>query len=337
MGRLQTAIVAAILIVLSVGPAIAAGAIAYSSPDETFGWAAGYSGSSRAASEAIDGCQSAGGTDCKVVLDCPAGWGSVAYADDAATGVAMICSIKSSAAARMFALELCIVVSNTMCWTSATWDEEGNELPESSNEPFDMTYYAQELLSYLGLFDGEVDGAMGSKTREAVKAFQTAIGWEADGEMDYELLWVMLDMYGGQQTLQRGWAPAIEEMRAALGEFIFTEARAPFPTSSFSAEIARRADNWRRQAVAAQLVYNGQPCSIPAKMAEPIPADGSGGWHVSCAEGDYTIALTNPPILVEGFGEITVNGTEVSIIPPGAQPTTQTKSPPTRGGGKTGH
>lgn len=339
MVRLYAAVLAALFLTLTGGAAAAAGAIAYSAVDEHYGWSAGYGSSSRAAAEAMDACRSGGGQDCRVVLDCPVGWGSIAYADDAATGVAMICSITTATAARMFALELCIVVSNTMCWTASTWDDEANELPESSNEPFDLTYYAQEILTYLGFFDGNVDGENGPKTRDAVRAFQSSIGWEADGELDFELFWVMMDMNGGQQTLQRSWAPAIEEMKAALGEFIFTEAAAPFPVSSFTVEIARRADNWRRQAMAAQLVVQGHPCTIPALMADPVPADGSGGWYVSCAEGDYTIALTNPPIVAEGFGEISVDGTEVSIIPPGAtpQPTQQPSATPARGGGKLGH
>jgi peptidoglycan hydrolase-like protein with peptidoglycan-binding domain len=63
-----------------------------------------------------------------------------------------------------------------------------DERPQTLEPPAaDPVRAAQEALLALGLYDGEVDGKLGPKTREAVKRFQRKHGVEADGEVSQRL------------------------------------------------------------------------------------------------------------------------------------------------------
>ena len=46
----------------------------------------------------------------------------------------------------------------------------------------------QELLAQRGLYDGDIDGNIGSGSRAAIMSYQETVGMEADGQVSQKLL-----------------------------------------------------------------------------------------------------------------------------------------------------
>ena len=72
---------------------------------------------------------------------------------------------------------------------AAVTPEEGvrPELPAEPVYARDDVLWIQQRLQELGYYDGEVDGAVGAGTREAVKAYQADQGLQSDGKPTAEL------------------------------------------------------------------------------------------------------------------------------------------------------
>ena len=335
MGRILAAIGTLILLGWA-GPAAAASAIFYSDVDEFYGWAAGYA-YSRAESEAHDACTGAGGKQCRFALSCNGGYGSVAFAADPAKGVGMSCGFTSSYTARLLALTSCMAVSRAICWTESTFDDDGDELPTSGNETFDTAWYAQQMLFVLDYDVGATDGEVGPQTRAALKSFQTSIGLAPDGELTIDLLWRLLNAVGGPQVMAKGlYAALIEPNLAEVSDRLYAQSSAPAPEMPYSEELATYAVEEQRLGLATLLSTWTTPCTLPARNVEAVPPDGSGGWHVECAEGNFTIIFDSASrTVMTGLLPITVNGSVVSIGGSDQPKTPRPQVPPTdKSGGK---
>ena len=59
---------------------------------------------------------------------------------------------------------------------------------ERSHDQRDERQELQQRLSHLGFYEGEADGKLGSKTREAVRNFQLRRGLVPDGYADVAVL-----------------------------------------------------------------------------------------------------------------------------------------------------
>lgn len=58
------------------------------------------------------------------------------------------------------------------------------ELQLGAMDPLDENIGVQERLQNLGFYEGELDGVIGSETKEAIALFQRAVGLEETGELD---------------------------------------------------------------------------------------------------------------------------------------------------------
>ena len=90
----------------------------------------------------------------------------------------------------------------------------------------------------------------------------------------------------------------VEKESKAAAEHAYAHAEQPYAVAGFSEEIAQRPDEARRLTLATVLSNWGTKCTLPAKSAEPVPADGSGGWWVTCDEGEWTVSWTDKMHLI---------------------------------------
>lgn len=269
----------------------AATAFFYSDPEQYYGWAAGYN-YSRAESEAHKGCDQ-GGKSCKFVLECDGGWAAVAFADGYAKGVGFSCGYAKAIGARIAALVTCTAASRTLCWTSSTISNGGQERSAKDNRDFDMAFYAQAMLNSMGFDPGSIDGEMGGKTRDALKTFQAKLRLPPTGKLDDELFRRLLDAYGGRLVMAQSFQDGlVTPYKDEYAKSTFVLASQPYAGKSFSEEIATRDENYRRLTLATLLTMWDKPCTVPANAADAVPADGTGGWLVKCAEGDFTVLMS---------------------------------------------
>jgi len=300
---------AIVLFLADIAASRAATVIFYSEPEQYFGWAAGYN-YTRSRREALDGCDD-GGSDCKLVIECDGGWAAIAFSDDFARGVAFSCGFAKAAGARGVALASCIAQSRTLCWTSLTVNNNGNDRSEAENLEFDRTWYAQVILYALDLYSAAADGQLGGKTRAALKAFQERLGLESTGVLDDALLDILVDSAGGRLGVARMARRMVDALppQEGLEDAFVASATQPNGTASFSAEIATRPDQERRMALATLLSIWGTRCTLPARSAEPVPADGSGDWRVTCDEGEWTVQFDEKMhVIVPGRTTISDSG-----------------------------
>jgi hypothetical protein len=72
------------------------------------------------------------------------------------------------------------------------------ELDMGAMDPLDENTGAQARLQNLGFYDGELDGVIGSETREAIASFQRAVGLNVTSELDTDTRKKLFD-WGDQQ------------------------------------------------------------------------------------------------------------------------------------------
>lgn len=311
------------LALLPFAPAQAETAIYYSPSQNGYGWCAGYS-NNRAHSCARNYCSEYGGGDCSLALECNDGWGAIAFAADPVVGVGAMCGVNSASFARYMALANCMVASRALCWTSTTFNRSGNERSEADNRAFDMTWYAQVMLQIANYEPGTADGALGSGTRAALRAFQTKIGRQPTGELDDELFWRLVDAVGGVQRFARIIEKEVlEEERGEFADVMYANAPSPAPALSFTGELMERSIEERRTALATFLSAHGTECAIPALGAEPTdPA--TDVWDIDCAEGSYILMMS------EGSWVVVDNNPEPEAEgePPSPEPGRTKGTPP---------
>jgi hypothetical protein len=294
------------LAILALTPSLAASAIYYSPPDNTYGWSAGY-GYDRAHSNAREYCQGAGGADCQLVMECDGGYGAVAFSEDGPGGFAGGCGYGGLYGARVQVLGECMVASNALCWTDSLFDTNGNELPVGN---FDLVLYTQFLLQAGGYELGISDGEMGPATRTAVQQFQQKVGLEPTGIVDDQLFFVLLDVAGGTSHFVSLVKHQITVDRPPeLADNYYSYAAQPKPARSASEELATLTEEHQRLVIAAVLNDRGTVCTTPATSVEAVPPDGSSGiWLVTCREGDHTL------MRMEGATMITTGHSDVEIV-----------------------
>ncbi len=313
-----------------IGAGQAATAFFYSEPEQYYGWGAGYN-YSRSEQVAHSNCDK-GGSACKFVLECDGGWSAVAFADGFARAVSFSCGYRTAVGARIAALVVCTAQARTLCWTSSAISNNGNERSESDNLDFDITWYAQEILYVSGFDPGTADGQMGGKTRAALKDFQVKLGLEPTGKLDDELFRRLLDSVGGRLAVSNGLKRLAEAEKDEYSKSTYALATSPFAVASFSEEIAQRPDADRRLTLATLLSAWGTKCTLPASGAEPVPADGTGGWLVTCNEGQWTVLMdARSHTIMTGHRRITVKDGVVTADSVEADPVETVPGTGTRG------
>jgi len=321
MHWISTILSSLLLLFSSIAASHAATAFFYSEKEQYYGWAAGYS-YSRSETEAHNNCN-AGGTECKFVLECDGGWSAVAFADGFARGVAFSCGYANAVSARVTAIVNCIAMAKTLCWTSATISSNGRERSDKDNSDFDMAWYAQQMLYMQGFAITKTDGEAGKQTRAALGAFRAKLGLEPNGTLDNAIFERLLDAIGGRLLMARVFKEQLVDPNAAeYAKHIYVSATQPYAGKSLSEEIAGRADDQRRLSLATLLTIWGTPCTLPAKRAEPLPADGTGAWIVNCAQGEWTV------LMGEGSHTIIASGTAPADPGSGTRPPPAAIEPP---------
>jgi peptidoglycan hydrolase-like protein with peptidoglycan-binding domain len=295
--RIACAVGMMLLPLLSAAPVLADSAIYYSPSENGYGWCAGYS-DSRAHSCARSYCDDWGGDDCSLAVECDGGWGAVALAGEPFTGIGAICGVNGAGFARYVALANCMVASRVLCWTSAAFDDDGDEISEADNLAFDLAWYAQVMLQ-LGKYDpGTADGELGSGTRSAIKAFQTNIGREATGDLDEELFWRLVDSVGGVQRFVRIIeSEVLKKERPEFGDLMYGFSPSPANAVTFTGELLERPMEDRQTALATFLSTSGTKCTLPALRAEPADAS-TDTWEVDCVEGSYILLMSDESWIV---------------------------------------
>ncbi len=94
----------------------------------------------------------------------------------------------------------------------------------------------------------------------------------------------------------------LEPKRDEMRDNVYSFSPTPAATASFSEELMNRTADDRRLALATVLSAGGTKCSLPARDAYPLPDASSGIWNIECAEGSYTLMLS------EGSRVIISNG-----------------------------
>lgn len=297
-------------LLLALKPAQAETAIYYSAPENSFGWCAGYS-HDRAHSCARKYCEEYGGTDCRLAIDCNGGWGAIAWAQNPLRGVGMTCGMSGAGPARFMALVSCMEVTKGVCWTADAFQSNGRNLSKENNQDFDLIWFAQAILSIRNYDPGTADGQMGPKTRAAIEKFQQDIGREATGTVDAELFLRMLDALGGGQYLAKKLVEdVLDEKREDLHDHIYSFSPSPAATATFSEELMTRSVDDRRLALATLLSAGGTKCSLPALDAYPLPDASSEIWSIECAEGSYTLMLSEGSRVVINNGPSSSSSTD---------------------------
>jgi peptidoglycan hydrolase-like protein with peptidoglycan-binding domain len=324
MIRVLYVLAALLFAVLAATPAQSATAIAYAEAENTYGWCAGYT-TSEAPGCAQEWCRKSGGGDCRIALVCDAGWNSVAFADTQdASGFGASCDMGSAHDARVVALSRCIEQARTICWTSSTFNGQGEERSEDENRTFDQTWYIQVLLHGIGYDAGTIDGAFGNRTRTAIRSFQADLGIAQTGELSDDLLYMLLTRNGGLEVL-------VSDMETLIGTFSTDEVSRSFGRSytphsnwSISRELAKRTTTVQRVMLAQLLRMNDYDCPMPARDTQHIdPATGT--WLVTCSNNrDFEIEFRTA-------AEVYITDLVAEAAPPApppVQPQQQPQQPP---------
>jgi hypothetical protein len=191
--------------VLLLPAAARAGTVVYySAPDLGYGWCSEHGSQSATRECARKGCEGAGNSDCRLVLDCSSGWAAVAETDGNSV-VAAVCERNSAIHARHHALLLCIAAARAECWTTTAFFGS-SETSQADNRAFDQAWYAQVLLTEAGYEIGPIDGDLGPRTRRAIRDFQSRAGLAETGTPSQKLLDLLLARFGGMA----GFAAAIK-------------------------------------------------------------------------------------------------------------------------------
>ncbi len=285
---LACVLAAAFLLLLS--PARAATVVYYSAPENSYGWCAGY-GHTRAQSCARNYCIEAGGTDCRLAIECAGGWGAIAFAQDPATGIGIACDMGDAASARKAADVVCVAASKTFCWTEVTFSRSARTMSAASNRDFDLTWYVQGMLNLRSYKAGSLDGSVGSQTRAAIKKFQADIGRPETGVVDDELFLRLVDAVEGAVNFARlAKRDVLDPQQEVLAIRTYAYASKPAPDRTFSEELAERSDEAQRLALATMLSSRGNKCTLPAlDVSTPDPA--SEYWSIECVEGTFGLFL----------------------------------------------
>lgn len=278
------------LVAAGIVTAQAATVFSYSKDTGAYGWCAGYA-TAKGESCANDACVQYNGTNCATVLECNGGWGSAAFAENGLSGFGATCDWRDPASARTWALAACMIASNTLCWTSQTFDQSGNIRSDQDSKSFDLVLLTQAMLNNDGYAVGTADGVMGPKTRAAIEKFQAALGLPQTGEPDESLIPRLRDAIGGVQAL-------IDQMKAkgAFGDkldaYTWSYSASPVPQRSFGETLMLRTEADKRMALAAMLDVADTPCTLPAKNVAVVYATKFATWDVQCDQGDYQLKLT---------------------------------------------
>jgi peptidoglycan hydrolase-like protein with peptidoglycan-binding domain len=303
-------------------PASGASVIFYSKADNAYGWCAGYS-YSRGESCAREQCLQYGSA-CELAIECDGGWSATAFAPDPYSGFGASCEWPSAGAARSIALVSCIYASHTLCNTSEAFDGNARSASAKANDAFDLAWYTQTLLSTLGYDIGDIDGAIGNKTRAAIRDFQSAIGLKPTGEAEWSLMWYLTYVAGGPGKFV---ADTIASTDAAdqhiVQTYSYRHAELPGPDLSLTEALANLDDQWRRNIVAALVTWAQTPCTVPARTA--AQTGDATIWAVSCAEGDFLLGL--------GGGTFQVATAEDGLLPKPTPVTCPTDDPSLPGPG----
>ncbi|MYZ47302.1 peptidoglycan-binding protein [Propylenella binzhouense] len=279
MGLLVAACVA--LLGFMAGRAAADATIYYSADGNAYGWCAGGS-PGRLDSCARKWCVEGGGKDCRAVVACRGGWGAIARPQEPAEGIGAVCGLSDAGSARIAALVLCMTETRTLCWTDTTFNRRGSSLDQRSNRAFDRVFQAQRMLQLLEIPGWDVfDGALGPKTKAAIRTFQVRLGMVEDGAVSDELLQALADALGGTDMLFRSL-----DLRTVLrpGQSYAHLSHAP-PKQSFNAVTENLPENRRLTRLARMIRVRELPCGIPARAARLS----DGKWTITCAEREYEL------------------------------------------------
>lgn len=287
----------------SLLPASGATVIFYSQADNAYGWCAGYS-YSRGESCARQECLKYG-SGCTVAIECDGGWSAAAFAYDPYAGFGASCQFNSAATARSIALVSCIYATHALCFTSETFNGSGSTTSTKSNESYDIAWYTQDLLLRLGYDIGEVDGAIGAKTRAAIREVERSVGLEPTGEANWDLINILLYIYGGSEQLARAMVAETDSVdQEAVRTYSFRYAAEP-AALTLGAEIAALGEPLRLKTLAAMLNHNNHTCSVPARSALQDPTNAN-AWAISCAEGDFVMLATGDETIITAGDDTTV-------------------------------
>ena len=291
-------------------PASGASVIFYSKADNAYGWCAGYS-YGRGESCAREQCLEYG-SGCELAIECDGGWSATAFAPDPYEGFGASCEWQNSGIARSIALLSCIYSSRSLCSTSAAFDGNARSASANANADYDLAWYTQRLLLTLGYDIGEVDGEIGSKTRAAIARFQSTIGLEPTGKAAWDVMALMLYAAGGTARFVRDVVAETDSAdQHIVNTYAYRYAGAPAADITFAAELAGLEEGWRRTVAAALVAYAQVPCALPA--AGVGATESADTLSVSCAEGDYLLALAGPiPVVTRADGVIDIKPIPVS-------------------------
>jgi peptidoglycan hydrolase-like protein with peptidoglycan-binding domain len=197
MGLLR--LLALLLPLLLPTAAAAQAAMAYSEPDDSFGWCASQNSAQDAVNCARIQCIDAKGADCQIVLECRGGWLSIAIGNP---GYGMVCERSSDFYARQWALFTCMMATHRRCTTFDTVnDSNGRRRSAEENAKFDRAWYTQAILAMGDYEIGDVDGVIGPQSRRAIREFQEDRGLPTTGEPDDETFAALIDAVGGDAAL----------------------------------------------------------------------------------------------------------------------------------------
>src|SRR5439155_25791362 len=82
---------------------------------------------------------------------------------------------------------------------SRTASEGAGNLPSQVGQ--DTIKAVQTKLRTAGLYDGQVDGIVGPKTRDAIKQYQSQAGLQQSGRLDQPTLAKLIDVEGTQNAM----------------------------------------------------------------------------------------------------------------------------------------
>jgi peptidoglycan hydrolase-like protein with peptidoglycan-binding domain len=320
--RSNLLMLAALLLALTAAaPARAATVIAYSAPDNAYGWCAGY-GLSYGRSCAKQYCQQSGGSQCQPVAECDGGWGAVALADAPYRGFAAACG-GSEFAARAWALSHCMATTNALCSIDSTFDAHANTAGAGSDRDFTTIWFIQVMLQVRRYELGDADGEVGPLTSAAIAKFQSDVGIPQTGQPDGELLDRLLDALGGAGRL----VAVLDRDLVKAGKFAqetgYADAPSPAPPRTMGADLMALSPERRLIALATMLKTSGSDCAIPAKNAALMSDDkDSAIWSIECDEDTYTMIVSADGSRMTMRGKATVETDDGSSAPSGGSSTT---------------
>jgi peptidoglycan hydrolase-like protein with peptidoglycan-binding domain len=200
--------------------------------------------------------------------------------------------MNSAYTARIIALVNCIVRSRTICWTSSTFNGDGQERNANDNGDFDLTWYTQALLLGLGYDTGEPDGVYGNRTKAAIQAFQREAGLPATGAINEDLFYLLLTHSGGTPYMVGVMEAFMKDLSADEIARAFSASSSPMAPMTLTEELATRNTTVQRAMIASYLIINDHDCPVPATNLSVDTATGT--WDVSCSNGgEYTLVLAD--------------------------------------------